>query len=55
MIYFSMSNLYQYIVKKCESVREVINKLDVTFLNLDIQKQLIQKKNIKTLDLVRRV
>jgi hypothetical protein len=26
------------------SVREVINELDVTFLNLDIQKQLTQKK-----------
>jgi gag-polypeptide of LTR copia-type len=44
MIYFGMSDLYQYIVKGCNSVRKVINKLDVTFLNLDIQKQLTQKK-----------
>jgi gag-polypeptide of LTR copia-type len=44
MIYFGVSDLYQYIVKGCDSVREVINELDVTFLNLDIQKQLIQKK-----------
>jgi hypothetical protein len=44
MIYFSMSDLYQHIVKRCDSVREVINKLDATFLNLDIQKQLTQKK-----------
>jgi gag-polypeptide of LTR copia-type len=44
MIYFGVSDLYQYIVKGCDSVREVINELDVTFLNLDIQKQLTQKK-----------
>jgi gag-polypeptide of LTR copia-type len=31
-------------VKECDSVREVINELDATFLNLDIQKQLTQKK-----------
>jgi hypothetical protein len=39
-----MNNLYQHIVKECDSVREVINKLNTTFLNLDIQKQLTQKK-----------
>jgi hypothetical protein len=44
MIYFSVSDLYQYIVKGCDSMREVINELDVTFFNLDIQKQLTQKK-----------
>jgi gag-polypeptide of LTR copia-type len=31
-------------VKGCDSVREMINELDATFLNLDIQKQLTQKK-----------
>jgi hypothetical protein len=31
-------------VKGCDSVGEVINELDATFLNLDIQKQLTQKK-----------
>jgi hypothetical protein len=31
-------------VKGYDSVREVINELDTTFLNLDIQKQLTQKK-----------
>jgi hypothetical protein len=31
-------------VKGYNSVREVINELDATFLNLDIQKQLTQKK-----------
>jgi hypothetical protein len=36
MIYFSVSDLYQYIVKRCDSVKKVINELDVTFLNLDI-------------------
>jgi hypothetical protein len=36
MIYFGVSDLYQYIVKGCDSVREVINELDATFLNLDI-------------------
>jgi gag-polypeptide of LTR copia-type len=45
MIYFSVSDLYQYIVKGYNSVREVINELDTTFLNLDIQKQLTQKKD----------
>jgi hypothetical protein len=44
MIYFGVSDLYQHIIKECDSVREVINELDATFLNLDIQKQLIQKK-----------
>jgi gag-polypeptide of LTR copia-type len=44
MIYFGVSDLYQHIVKGCDSVREVINELDTTFLNLDIQKQLTQKK-----------
>jgi gag-polypeptide of LTR copia-type len=44
MIYFGVSDLYQHIVKECDSVRKVINELDVTFLNLDIQKQLTQKK-----------
>jgi hypothetical protein len=44
MIYFGVSDLYQHIVKECDSVREVINELDATFLNLDIQKQLTQKK-----------
>jgi gag-polypeptide of LTR copia-type len=44
MIYFGVSDLYQHIVKGCDSVREVINELDATFLNLDIQKQLTQKK-----------
>jgi gag-polypeptide of LTR copia-type len=44
MIYFGVSDLYQHIVKECDSVREVINELDTTFLNLDIQKQLTQKK-----------
>jgi hypothetical protein len=44
MIYFSMSDLYQHIVKRCDSIREVINELNVTVLNLDIQKQLTQKK-----------
>jgi hypothetical protein len=44
MIYFGVSDLYQYIVKGCDSVRKVINELDTTFLNLDIQKQLTQKK-----------
>jgi gag-polypeptide of LTR copia-type len=39
-----VSDLYQHIVKGCDSVREVINELDATFLNLDIQKQLTQKK-----------
>jgi hypothetical protein len=38
MIYFGMSDLYQHIVKGCDSVREVINELDATFCNLDIQK-----------------
>jgi hypothetical protein len=36
--------LYQHIVKGCDSVKEMINELDATFLNLDIQKQLTQKK-----------
>jgi hypothetical protein len=40
MIYFGVSDLYQHIVKGYDSMREVINELDVTFLNLDIQKQL---------------
>jgi hypothetical protein len=31
-------------VKGCDSVRKVINELDATFFNLDIQKQLTQKK-----------
>jgi gag-polypeptide of LTR copia-type len=44
MIYFCVSDLYQYIVKGCDSVRKMINELDATFLNLDIQKQLTQKK-----------
>jgi hypothetical protein len=44
MIYFGVSDLYQHIVKGCDSVREVINELNTTFLNLDIQKQLTQKK-----------
>jgi hypothetical protein len=39
-----VSDLYQYIVKGCDSVRKIINKLNATFLNLDIQKQLTQKK-----------
>jgi hypothetical protein len=39
-----VSNLYQHTVKECDSMREVINELDATFLNLDIQKQLTQKK-----------
>jgi hypothetical protein len=44
IIYFGVSDLYQHIVKECDSVRKVINELDTTFLNLDIQKQLTQKK-----------
>jgi gag-polypeptide of LTR copia-type len=44
MIYFGVSDLYQHIVKGCDSVRKVINELDATFLNLDIPKQLTQKK-----------
>jgi hypothetical protein len=47
MIYFGVSDLYQHIVKGCDSVREVINELDATFLNLDIQKQLTQKQEYK--------
>jgi hypothetical protein len=39
-----VSDLYQHIVKGCDSVRKVINELNATFLNLDIQKQLTQKK-----------
>jgi hypothetical protein len=31
MIYFGVSDLYQYIVKECDSMREVINELDTTF------------------------
>jgi hypothetical protein len=36
MIYFGVSDLYQHIVKGCDSVRKVINELNATFLNLDV-------------------
>jgi hypothetical protein len=55
MIYFSMSDLYQYIVKGCDSVREVINELNATFLNLNIQKQLTQKKEYQDFKFSERV